>query len=133
MAKAPSWLGAIDIGPLQPPPVTVIGLPPFSLKWNAFPDIPFAADLQISMVPGPVAFGLAAAFSFYPTKVVTCGEGGMILTASDELADEAMIYRDQGKGSFGGFRFAEEVVKWLYVPLCRAHCAQIQTRFRKIV
>jgi dTDP-4-amino-4,6-dideoxygalactose transaminase len=47
------------------------------------------------------SFGTAAAFSFYPTKVVTCGEGGMILTASGPLADEARIYRDQGKGSFG--------------------------------
>ena len=28
------------------------------------------------------SFGLAAAFSFYPTKVVTSGEGGMVLTAS---------------------------------------------------
>lgn len=46
------------------------------------------------------SFGTAAAFSFYPTKVVTSGEGGMILTASPELADEARIYRDQGKGSF---------------------------------
>jgi perosamine synthetase len=47
------------------------------------------------------SFGAAAAFSFYPTKVVTCGEGGMILTSSGPLADEARIYRDQGKGSFG--------------------------------
>ncbi len=47
------------------------------------------------------SFGVAAAFSFYPTKVVTAGEGGMILTSSAELADEARIYRDQGKGSFG--------------------------------
>ena len=46
------------------------------------------------------SFGTAAAFSFYPTKVVTSGEGGMILTASPELAEEARIYRDQGKGSF---------------------------------
>jgi dTDP-4-amino-4,6-dideoxygalactose transaminase len=46
------------------------------------------------------AFGLAAAFSFYPTKVVTSGEGGMILTASQDLRDEARIYRDQGKGAF---------------------------------
>jgi perosamine synthetase len=45
-------------------------------------------------------FGTAAAFSFYPTKVVTCGEGGMVLTSSAECADEARIYRDQGKGSF---------------------------------
>ena len=46
------------------------------------------------------SFGLAAAFSFYPTKVVTSGEGGMVLTASGHLRDEARIYRDQGKGAF---------------------------------
>jgi len=46
------------------------------------------------------SFSAAAAFSFYPTKVVTCGEGGMIATASAEIADEARIYRDQGKGAF---------------------------------
>ena len=44
-------------------------------------------------------FGTAAAFSFYPTKVVTCGEGGMVLTSSADCADEARIYRDQGKGA----------------------------------
>jgi dTDP-4-amino-4,6-dideoxygalactose transaminase len=47
------------------------------------------------------SFGTAAAFSFYPTKVVTSGEGGMVLTWSEELAQEARIYRDQGKGAFG--------------------------------
>jgi dTDP-4-amino-4,6-dideoxygalactose transaminase len=47
------------------------------------------------------SFGVAAGFSFYPTKVVTSGEGGMVLTASQRLAEEARIYRDQGKGSFG--------------------------------
>jgi perosamine synthetase len=48
-------------------------------------------------------FGVAGAFSFYPTKVVTSGEGGMILTSDDRLRDEARIYRDQGKsGFFGG-------------------------------
>jgi perosamine synthetase len=46
------------------------------------------------------SFGAAAAFSFYPTKVVTSGEGGMVLTGSGELAQEARIYRDQGKGAF---------------------------------
>jgi dTDP-4-amino-4,6-dideoxygalactose transaminase len=46
------------------------------------------------------SFGTAAAFSFYPTKVVTSGEGGMVLTWSEELAQEARIYRDQGKGAF---------------------------------
>jgi perosamine synthetase len=46
------------------------------------------------------SFGVAAAFSFYPTKVVTSGEGGMVLTSSAEIAQEARIYRDQGKGAF---------------------------------
>jgi perosamine synthetase len=58
------------------------------------------------------SFGAAAAFSFYPTKVVTCGEGGMILTASGELADEARIYRDQGKGSFGANHHVRHGYAW---------------------
>lgn len=45
------------------------------------------------------SFGVAAGFSFFPTKVVTCGEGGMVLTPSDDLEQRARIYRDQGKGS----------------------------------
>jgi perosamine synthetase len=46
------------------------------------------------------AFGIASAFSFYPTKVMTSAEGGMIVTNNDHLAEEARIYRDQGKASF---------------------------------
>jgi len=45
-------------------------------------------------------FGVAAAFSFYPTKVIAGGEGGMIVTDDDTIDDEARVYRDQGKGSF---------------------------------
>lgn len=47
-------------------------------------------------------FGHAAAFSFYPTKVMTSGEGGMITTGDEELRNEAMVYRDQGKAGFLG-------------------------------
>ncbi len=46
------------------------------------------------------AFGIAASFSFYPTKVMTCAEGGMITTHDSKIAEEARIYRDQGKASF---------------------------------
>ena len=48
------------------------------------------------------SFGVAAAFSFYPTKVVTSAEGGMILTSDERLAADARIYRDQGKAGFLG-------------------------------
>lgn len=46
------------------------------------------------------AFGVAGSFSFYPTKVMTSGEGGMIVTNDARIAEEARIYRDQGKASF---------------------------------
>ena len=46
------------------------------------------------------AFGIASSFSFYPTKVMTSAEGGMIVTNEDRLAEECKIYRDQGKASF---------------------------------
>ncbi|MDQ1466537.1 MAG: perosamine synthetase [Actinomycetota bacterium] len=46
--------------------------------------------------------GSAAAFSFYPTKVMTSGEGGMIVTSDARLRDDALIYRDQGKAGFLG-------------------------------
>lgn len=46
------------------------------------------------------AFGIANSFSFYPTKVMTSAEGGMIVTNDDSIAEESRIYRDQGKASF---------------------------------
>ncbi|HEU5271311.1 MAG TPA: DegT/DnrJ/EryC1/StrS family aminotransferase [Jatrophihabitans sp.] len=46
------------------------------------------------------SFGVAGSFSFYPTKVITCGEGGLIVTADERIRDEALGYRDQGKAGF---------------------------------
>ena len=45
-------------------------------------------------------FGRAGAFSFFPTKVMTSAEGGMIVTDDDVILEESRIYRDQGKGSY---------------------------------
>jgi len=46
------------------------------------------------------SFGKAAAFSFYPTKVMTSAEGGMITTNDEKLYQQARIFRDQGKSGF---------------------------------
>ena len=73
------------------------------------------------------SFGAAAAFSFYPTKVVTCGEGGMILTRSARLADEARIYRDQGKGSFGANHHVRHGYAWRMSEL-NAACGLVHLR-----
>lgn len=61
-----------------------------------------AAHAHGSSLDGTMAgaFGSAATFSFYPTKVITAGEGGMIVTNSEPLRDAAYGYRDQGKVSF---------------------------------
>lgn len=62
-----------------------------------------AAHAHGSSLNGKMAgsFGNAAAFSFYPTKVITSLEGGMITTNFSKIANRARIYRDQGKQSYG--------------------------------
>jgi perosamine synthetase len=57
-------------------------------------------------------FGAAGAFSFYPTKVITSGEGGMIVTADERIRDEAIIYRDQGKAGFLGNVHIKQGYAW---------------------
>ena len=47
------------------------------------------------------ALGDAASFSFYPTKVITCGEGGMLTTDDKDLAAFARSYRCHGIGADG--------------------------------
>lgn len=46
------------------------------------------------------SFGRLAAFSLYPTKVVTSGEGGLLSAADPADLDQVLRYRDQGKTAF---------------------------------
>lgn len=57
-------------------------------------------------------FGDAAAFSFYPTKVMTSGEGGMIITEDRHLYEQAQVLRDQGKAGFYGNIHTELGYNW---------------------
>jgi perosamine synthetase len=43
-------------------------------------------------------FGSMSVFGFYPNKQITTGEGGMILTDDDYLADMCVSLRNQGRG-----------------------------------
>jgi perosamine synthetase len=46
----------------------------------------------------PVAtWGSAGAFSFYPTKNMTSGEGGMVVTSDPEIARKVRLLRNQGQ------------------------------------
>lgn len=42
-------------------------------------------------------FGSASCFSFYPTKNMVVGEGGMIVTDSQDVKTECMLLRDHGE------------------------------------
>lgn len=56
---------------------------------------------------GAGSFGLASTFSFYPTKLVVAGEGGMVLTDSRELNTRLLRARDVGKVSNAYDKFVE--------------------------
>ncbi|MCK4753073.1 MAG: DegT/DnrJ/EryC1/StrS family aminotransferase [Planctomycetes bacterium] len=43
-------------------------------------------------------FGKMSTFAFYPNKQITTGEGGIILTDDDDLADMCISLRNQGRG-----------------------------------
>jgi len=48
-------------------------------------------------------FGQMSVFAFYPNKQMTTGEGGMILTDDDDLADMCVSLRNQGREKMGGW------------------------------
>lgn len=73
-----------------------------------------AAHAHGSSLDGKMAgsFGRAAAFSFYPTKLMTSGEGGMITTSDAKIYERALAFRDQGKQSFYSNLHSELGYNW---------------------
>ncbi|MEI6648123.1 MAG: DegT/DnrJ/EryC1/StrS family aminotransferase [Actinomycetes bacterium] len=51
-------------------------------------------------------FGVVASFSFYPTKNMTAGEGGMVVTDSAEVARVLRLLRNQGQE----IRYQNEII-----------------------
>ena len=67
-----------------------------------------AAQAHLASLNGtPVgAFGATWVFSFYPTKNMTSGEGGMISTANEVTARQARLLRNQGMEN----RYQNEII-----------------------
>ena len=67
-----------------------------------------AAQAHLATLNGQYvgSFGYAATFSFYPTKNMTSGEGGMISCANDEMTRMCKLLRNQGMEK----RYENEVV-----------------------
>ncbi len=51
--------------------------------------------------------GIAGSFSFFPTKVLVTGEGGMITTNNTDLYKKVMMIRNQGKNPEIGNKISE--------------------------
>jgi dTDP-4-amino-4,6-dideoxygalactose transaminase len=81
-----------------------------------------AAHAQGSMINGVHAgkLGSAGCFSFYPTKVMTTGEGGMITTDDEEIAAHALVFRDQGKETFYSSRIVKLGYNWRMTEISAA-------------
>ncbi len=101
----------VHIGGLIPPQITEIQQ---FCQQNGLLLIEDAAHAQGSTLNGQKAgsFGIAAAFSFYPTKVMTSGEGGMITTDDENIYKRALVFRDQGKAGFLGNVHTELGYNW---------------------
>jgi dTDP-4-amino-4,6-dideoxygalactose transaminase len=81
---------------------------------DAAGDLPVVEDVAHAF-PSPIAafggryagtIGRAGAYSFYATKTITTGEGGMLVTDDDALADRARSMRLHGIGRDAWKRYA---------------------------
>jgi dTDP-4-amino-4,6-dideoxygalactose transaminase len=52
------------------------------------------------------SFGDIATFSFYATKNITCGEGGAITTNNQESAENAKLFRQNGRSNMTAYEYA---------------------------
>ncbi|HYW78560.1 MAG TPA: DegT/DnrJ/EryC1/StrS family aminotransferase [Thermoguttaceae bacterium] len=63
------------------------------------------------------SFGAAACFSYYPTKVLTAGEGGMIVTDDERIAEICRSYQLRGQDvSLPGEQFARPYGRNIRMP-----------------
>jgi perosamine synthetase len=74
-------------------------------------------------------FGIAGAFSFYPTKVIAGGEGGIIVTDDEAIVEAARTYRDQGKGSFLANFHTRLGANW---RMSEPHAAIVQSQLARL-
>jgi perosamine synthetase len=81
-----------------------------------------AAHAHGSSLDGKMAgrFGKAAAYSFFATKTMTSGEGGMLVTDDDELAERARGVRDYGKRDPWVSFYTEIGSNWRMAEFCAA-------------
>lgn len=63
------------------------------------------------------SLGLGGSFSFYPTKVMTTAEGGMITTDSKDIYEKAKVLREHGKADHNFNVHTEFGYNWRFSEL----------------
>ena len=53
------------------------------------------------------SFGDMAAFSFYATKNITCGEGGIVTTDNKDYADNIKLFRQHGRSKMSAYEYID--------------------------
>ena len=72
------------------------------------------------------SFGIASVFGFYPNKQITTGEGGMVLTDDDRLAESMRSLRNQGRHSMEGWLAHHELGYNYRMPDINAALGRVQ-------
>ena len=72
-------------------------------------------------------FGLVASFSFYPTKNMTAGEGGMVVTDDADIARTLRLLRNQGQE----IRYKNEIIGF-NTRMTDIHAAIGRVQLRKL-
>jgi len=119
---------AVHIGGLISPDVPALER---LCRARGVPLVEDAAHAHGSALAGRSAgtFGIAGAFSFYPTKVVAGGEGGMIVTDEEAIVEAARTFRDQGKGSFTSNFHTRLGANW---RMSEPHAAIVQSQLARL-
>jgi len=80
------------------------------------------------------SFGDAACFSFYGNKIITTGEGGMLVTKDRRIAERAALLRNQ---AFGADRFVHQHLGYNYrmtnlqAAIGLGQCERIEEKVRR--
>ncbi|HLC62415.1 MAG TPA: DegT/DnrJ/EryC1/StrS family aminotransferase [Candidatus Nanoarchaeia archaeon] len=83
------------------------------VKQNNLLIIEDAAEAHGALYKGKKCGSLsdASAFSFFANKIITCGEGGMVLTNDDKIADKARLLKNY---AFTKQRYVSEEIGYNY-------------------
>jgi perosamine synthetase len=65
-------------------------------------------------------FGDLSAFSFYATKNITCGEGGILTTDNEEYAENAKLFRQHGRSKMTTYEYTDLGYNYRITDICAA-------------